>query len=149
MAFDITLTAQALQTHLQGSDLFASVDIGRPNSPVGDGPSARITIDSMRVVDTVLNAAIELHVLKVKIYLGAYSFGEQSRELQASTLTSEVLDLLYEDFTLGGRVRNVDIGGQYGSIEVDFVDEETTDQPTHVADITVPIIVDSSTVFVA
>lgn len=150
MAFNITATAQALQTHLKDSRLFSDVEIGTPNSPPGEGPVARIAFTSMFVAETTLTTAIEVHVLEVAVYLGSYVYGEQSRELQSSILVSNVMDYLYEDFTLGGAVRNVDVGGQYGTgLEVEFEDEEIVEQSARVARISVPVIVDSATSLVA
>lgn len=150
MAYDITTTAQNLQAHLIGSALFSSVEIGTPNSPEPQGPTARIYFGSARVVETTLTNTIEVHVLQVRLYLGAYMYGEQERSLQASILASQAADYIVGDFTLGGTVRNVDIGGQYGDgLAVEFTDEETQTTPYHVATLTVPLIVDGATAFVA
>ena len=65
--------------------------------------------------------------------------------LEGARLTSQLLDLVYADFTLGANVRNVDVVG----ISVDYIDRGDADLPTHVADITIPLIVDGSQTFAA
>ena len=150
MAFDITTSMEVMQTALVGSDLFRGVDIRHVDTAPPAGPYAALEPVSMSVVSTTLTSAIEVHVVKVALYLAPFLQDQQNRVLKASILTSQVADLFYGDFTLGGNVRNIDIAGQYGTpLEVEFVDVETADVPTHVANITVPLIVDSGTSFVA
>jgi hypothetical protein len=150
VAFDITATMQAIQTHLRDSNLFRGVDIINVTSPPPVGPYAALEPVSMSVVSTTLTNPIEVHVVRVSLYLAPYLQNDQNRVLLSSTLTSEVMDLLYGDFELGGNIRNIDVAGQYGAgLEVEFVDEEVATTPTHIATITVPLIVDSATSFVA
>lgn len=151
MAFDILASMQAVQTHLQGSDLFREVLIKQYSSPPPVGPAAAIRPQRMYVASTTLTNPIEVHVVLVSLYYASYTQNDQDRATKAATLASAVADLIYADFTLGGRVRNVDFGGQYGSgFEVDFIPlEEIADIPTHVAEITLPLIVDGGTAFVA
>lgn len=146
MAFDIAATCRAIQTHLVDSELFFKADISRPIHPVGVGPTATIQGESMRVV-AVTTTAIELHVVKVRIWRARDSSGEEVRELEAMELTTQVLDLFYGDITLGAGIRNVDIAGEYGDgIVVSFEDDDIETAPYHVADITLPLVVDSATV---
>ena len=159
MAFDIAASAVVVQDALRamttdGRDTFASVEIERPGIPRGEGPSATIQFNGMRVVGTTLTNPIEVHNLTVRLWRAQNTAGGQSKELEATQITSQVLDMLYGDFTLGAGIRAVDVAGIYGdSIEARFEDE---DIPTaggnasyHIADITVPLIVDSATAFVA
>ena len=149
MAFDIAATIAAVKTHLDDSDLFQTVHVGRPESPVGDGPVATIHGESMEVVG-VTNHAIELHVLGIRIFQATHSDALETLETDGWSLVSQVMDLFYGDFELGGRIRNVDIGGQYGappSVERDQDDIDTS--PFYVAEITLPLIVDSATTLVA
>jgi hypothetical protein len=150
MAFDITATCESLKAAIEGTALFSGADITDPTRPTEEGPYAAIYPLSMSTVSTVLNAAIELHVIKVKLFYNPWAENEQERVLKAARLASQVADLFYGDFTIGGSVRNIDIGGQYSSgIEVDFTEVDTRESDAHVADITLPIIVDSATVFAA
>ena len=150
MAFDIEATARVVQDALKDSRLFFSVEIARPGQPVGEGPSATISGESMRVVSTTLTNAIELHTLKVTLWRAMNTAGEEARELEAMTLASQVMDLFYEDFQLGGNIRAVDVGGIHsGGLEVDFTERNIDAAPYHIADITLPLIVDSATAMVA
>ena len=148
--FDIASTCRAVQAHLRDSDLFASVEIERPLEPPGEGPSATIHCESMRVAETTLQSAIEVHVLAVRIYQGQFADGREVTEIQGAELVSKVLDLFYEDFTFGARVRAVDVAGMYGTgLSASWTDEDVSEQPVHLAEITLPIIVDSATSFAA
>jgi len=148
--FDITDTARVVQNALKDSHLFFSVEIARPGQPVGEGPSATICGESMRVVSLTLTNAIELHTLKVTLWRAMNTAGEEARELEAMTLASQVMDLLYTDFQLGGNIRAVDVGGiNSGGLEVSFEDRNIEAAPYHIVDITLPLIVDSTTAMVA
>ena len=152
MSFDAAATMNAVKAHLTDAspELFFAVEIARPVTPVGEGPTASIHVESMSVVETTLVRAIELHLLKVRVYQAAHTQALETRETEAARIVSEVMDLLYEDFTLGGRVRNVDVAGQYGTpLGATFGPDEIGEAEYHVADITLPIIVDSATDFVA
>jgi hypothetical protein len=152
MAWDVATTARLVQTHLEDSNLFFSVDIERPGQPRGEGPSATIEIVGMRVAETTLTYPIELHTLRVRLWRAMNTAGAEAVELERATLTSQVLDLFYGDFALGGNIRNVDVGGQYGEpLAASFVDETLDDSNAryHIADITLPLIVDGATAFVA
>lgn len=130
--------------------LFYEVEIARPITPVGEGPVASIHVDAMRVVEVTLSTAIELHTLRIRIYQAAHTQALETRETEAARLVNEVMDLLYEDFTLGGRARNVDVAGQYGAgLSATFGPDDIDGAPYHVADIVLPIIVDSATALVA
>lgn len=156
MAYDITTAANTLKAALEaltdgnGDALFYEVLVGTGHTQPGEGPSARITFGPMQVAETTLTHPIELHDIIVQVFLQSYSFDEDDRALKASALAAEVASSVYADFTLGGTCRNVDIGGQYSSgVEVDIVDEDVSEAAYHVANITIPIIVDNTTAFVA
>jgi hypothetical protein len=150
VAFNIRSTIAVIKDALVDSGLFFSVEIARPGHPVGEGPSATIHGESMRVVGTTLTNPIEVHVLKVRIWRAMNTLGDQERELEAMTLTSQVLDLLYGDFTLGAGIRAVDVAGIHGdTLAASFTDDNIETAQYHIADITVPLIVDSATAFAA
>ena len=148
-AFDITSTARAIQTHLQGSGLFYSVDIGRPSQPPGEGPSATIHGDSYRVLH-VTSHPVEQHVLKVRIYRAQHTLGDESKELEAMTVTGSVMALFFGDFTLGANIRNVDVAGEFGvELSAQFTDDDVAGASYHITEITIPLVVDNTTVLVA
>lgn len=156
MAFDFATVLETVRNHLEGATdangqpLFATALIGEPNGPEPAGASARVTVRSAEVVSTTLTHAIELHTLNVRLYRGEYVSDEQVREVDTAVFVSRVMDLFYGDFTLGAGIRNIDIGGQHSSgLSVEFTTDETREATYHVADITLPLIVDSATTFAA
>lgn len=150
MAFDITTTAGVVKTNLEALSVFFAVDILKPSSPAPEGPYAVIYPQATRVVGTTLTRTIEQHVLRIGIYQAPMVKDEDDRVLDPSILTARVASKLVGDFSLGGNIRNVDFAGEYGQpLEAEFVDEDVARTPYHVADITVPLIVDGDTDFVA
>lgn len=156
MSFDIEASARVVQEALRaleaadGEAVFFSVEIATPEHPVGVGPSATIAGESMKVVSLTLTNAIELHVLKVTLWRAQNSIGEEARELEAMRIASQVMDLFYGDFQLGGNIRAIDVGGIHsGGLEVSFEPREIENAPYHIADITLPLIVDSATALAA
>lgn len=149
-SFDVTATCLAIQTALQALNLFIAVDVTRQTSPPLDGPYATIWPASAKVVEVTLTRTVELHTLTVRLYRNQWSQDEQERVLESPRLAAQVMDVFVGDFDLGSNIRNVDVGGQYGAaLTVDFTDELTAMTPTHVADITVGLIVDGATNFAA
>ncbi len=145
MAFSLNATMQVVKTHLEGLNLFYEVLIGRLAGPVGEGPIAAIHGESIQVAE-VTSHAIELHVLNVRLFQATHIGTDENLELDGWTLVSSLMALLYADFTLGGNVRNIDVGGQYGvPLSAARDEEELAQTPYYVADITLPLVVDDTT----
>lgn len=151
MAFDISTSCAVVKTHIEalvdgnGAARFFAVDIAAPRRGQPQGPYALIHPQSMSVTTAFLKAPEERHVLRVEIHISPTARGWQEQVLEGARLTSELLDSLYGDFTLGGNVRNVDVTG----IEVQFAERDIEDVPTRVAEITLPLIVDGTAEFAA
>lgn len=145
MAFDITTTAGVVKTHINGTGDYFKADIGMPSGGRPQGPYAGIYPQSMSVEEVTLTTTVERHTLRIELHVSPTARTDQERVLEAARLTSEFLDLIYADYSLGGNVRAVDVAG----IAVDFIDRIDAEVPTHVADITLPLIVDGTTAFAA
>ena len=151
MAFDITTTAETLQTAMRalqdadGHDVFFAVDIATPKNGRPQGPYAVIHPGSISVIETTLKNTVQRHVLRVEVHVSPTAVSNQERALLGARIASQVLEALCGDFTLGGSVRNVDITG----LAVEFADREIDDVPSRVAEITVPLIVDGTQDFTA
>ena len=62
-----------------------------------------------------------------------------------AALVSSVIDRLIADYSLGGAVRNIDFGGQYGdTVGMEMGHGDVSGTMCRVADITLPIIVDGT-----
>lgn len=152
MAFNVTATMRAVETHLKeaedadGNRILKTVSIRRTRNALPTGPSAAISVESARVVEATLQTAIELHQLRVRLFRASNIRAEETIVTNSADLVSQVFDLFYEDLTLGGRVRNIDVAGQYGAgLEVRWDDEVIAETDYYVADILLPLIVDSET----
>ena len=143
MAFDVTTTAGVLKAAIEGTSDYFKVDIGRPSSGIPQGPYVAIFPESMGVEVVTMGYTIERHVLRLEMHISTTARTDQERVLEAARLTSQFLDLVFTDYTLGGNVRNVDMVG----IEVAFLDRSEAEALTHVATITLPLIVDGNVAF--
>ena len=152
MSFDPTTTLETIQTHALSLTAFQNrVYIGTPPRAVApEGLTAFISMESMAVATTTLVSTVELHVVQVRIYRAMASGSEYDIEAQRFTVLPQLMDLLKGDFQLGGGIRAIDWGGQYGvTPRVDFDEEELGDKPYWTAHLTLPLIVDPTAVFVA
>lgn len=145
MSFDITTTAGVVKTHLEGLGVFFKVDIARPMPGRPQGPYAVIYPESMAVLETTLTNTVERHVLRIEVHVSPTASDHQEAVLKGARIVQQVIDACFGDFTLGGNVRNVDVSG----VEVAFVERDEAEAPTHVADITLPLIVDGEQAFAA
>lgn len=147
MAFDISATAEVVRLHLEASELFWRAEIAYPTSPPPEGPYAAVYPISMQVVGTTLTNPIELHTLRIQLYRAPYTLDDSERVLESARIASQVAALLYADFTLGANARNIDLGQYSSGVNVEFTDEDTANTPYHVANITLPIVIDPDTAF--
>ena len=147
--FDISASMQKVASHLMGSGyLTGGVLIGEPKGPVEDFTAGvMLGSDAIQVVELTLGTTIERHGIQVRLY-HPISFSEdddEQVELRMAQLTSDVMKLIAEDFQLGDGIRQVDIGGIYGSPMAAQAGYLQIDQTQHrIVDITVPLIVDDT-----
>lgn len=146
MAFDVTASARAVQSHLEASGRFVHVQIGEPKNVVDQaGFVAAIFNESMRVVGTTMGATIQQHVLTIRLYRNMLAEPEESIELEGSLFVSAILSLFLGDFELGGSIRNVDVAGQEGqALEARWAYGDVSGKLYRLADITLPLIVDGT-----
>lgn len=156
MAWDVSTTMTALKTTLEGAvdsdgaPRFKRVEIGYPLAPPPVGPSAYIAWTGIVTPELRMNRSVEVHMLSVRLFQAPFTNALQTIEIAGAQLVGAVADLLYADFTLGAAVRNIDFGGRYGegfSAERDLSAVEEI--PYYVADLTIPVVVDSATALVA
>ena len=152
MSFNPTTTLEAIQAHLVGiSEFGGRVSIDTPPRRVlPEGLTAIISMASMQVAETTLVSTIEVHTVMVRIYRAQASAASPDIEAERFTVIPQVFDALKGDFQLGGGIRNIDWGGQYGTTpRVDFDEEEIAEKAYWTAHLTLPLIVDPDAVFVA
>lgn len=151
-AFDVTNSLRTLETVLKASGRYPIVRIGEPKQPpiTGQGIAAAVYLASQAVVGTTLTTPIEVHTVTVRFYRAMLDQPEDKAEIDLANAVADFEADLDGDYTLGGNVRNIDIGGQYGQglgAEWGYVDIGGTMFRTAV--VTVPLIVDSTVSFVA
>ncbi len=151
MAFDITTTFRAVESHLKASGRFAQVFDHEPTN-AADLPdrsfAAAIWVTAARIEETTLTGTIELHVLTIRIYRNMFAEPLGLQEIASSRVASEVADSFLTDFTLGGTIRAVDVGQQYGTpFGIDWGFGDVSGTLYRMADIQLPLIVDGTATF--
>ncbi|MCR4340906.1 MAG: hypothetical protein NUW01_13585 [Gemmatimonadaceae bacterium] len=142
-AFNIKSTLLAIQSYLAASGHVKLARIGEPKSPP-ESVTAAVYMSSVAVAELTLATTIESQVVTIRLYRGAFDDAEAA-ELELAQVVSNISRDLLGEFDLGGTIRNVDAGGQYGtglSARWGYVDVGGT--MYRVADMTVPLVVDDS-----
>jgi hypothetical protein len=148
MTSQIATTVRYVRDLLKDAEprLFRYVAIGRLTEGPGEGPSATVFPERRGIAELTLTNPIEIHQLKVRIFRAKYTSGDETREIESLDLVDAVADYLYENFTLDGGIRNIDLGGEHsGGFEIAWMDTDEGETTYHLADITLPLIVDSAT----
>ena len=147
MAFDIKSSLEAIQTHISKSGV-GTVQIGEPSVPPPPNTVlAAIWLESVESVGTTLDGSIEVWTVTVRYYMALPKEPTSGIELSMAKAISEVSALLMGDFTLGAKIRNIDIGGQYGArMRTRVGHVELGRIMCRTADLVLPLIVDDSAV---
>lgn len=153
-AFDVATTLDTIQTALKAmspSRFGERVFIGNPPTGVlPAGFTAVITMDGARVVETTLATTIEVHTARVRIYRAQAEAANEDDGKLRYRIIPEVMDLFKGDFSLGGTIRAIDWGGQYGTTPgVEYEEEVIAEKPYWASHLVVPFIVDTTATLAA
>lgn len=151
MAFDVKSTLRSVESYLQASGYHAAgVQIGEPKQPPQTGFSAAVFMSHVGVATLTLTTTIELHVATVRVYRDMLAEPQENVELDMAVIVSKVMSDLAGEYDLGATIRNVDIGGQYGTpLSARWGYLDVSGVMYRIADITLPLIVDDSATLVA
>lgn len=151
MAFKVKSTLQAVESYLKASGYVRTVLVGEPKQPVeGHGVSAAIYMTSADVVQLTLNGTIEVHTATIRLYADMLREPLEANEFEMSEIAGSILSDLLGEYDLGGTVRNIDAGGQYGSaVSVRWGHVDVSGKMYRIADIALPLIVDDSATLAA
>ena len=150
MAFNIKNSLDAIASHISRTGYVNDVRIGEPTSPPDavDKMHAAIYMTSASVAELTLSTTIELHVVTVRLYRrAAFGQGDDAGQVESemALALSQISSNLIGEFDLGGTLRAIDSGGQYGtgySATWGYVQLSST--VYRIIDITIPLIVDDS-----
>ena len=150
MAFNIKTTLSAIASHVSRTGYAGDVQIGEPvNAPEAtDKVFAAIFMNSATVVELTLGTTIELHTVTLRIMKRApIGAGDDSGAVveELALVVSQVSSNLIGEFDLGGTIRAIDVGGQYGEgISATWGYATIAQTVFRVVDISLPLIVDDS-----
>lgn len=147
MAFDIKNTLLELETHLNETGRFTTVQVGEPTVPwVGDGFFGSVSMLTNTIQILFLDGGTEeLHVALVRIWRDAFRETPENTEVLMAQAVGETMERLAEDFTQRATIRHIDLAGIRGvpmSAEWGFI--TLGDTTYKICDITVPMTVDDS-----
>lgn len=147
MAFDITSTLEVVRSHVATTGGLASVEIEEPKQPYGDNRfHASVFMRSAEVVITTLDSTVEVHSVIVRLYRDALAEPKNQIETGMAFLVSTIGDNILGDFSLGGNIRNVDIGGDFGQpFRADWGRVEIGQTTYRVADLLLGCVVNGGT----
>lgn len=151
MAFNLTATLDALLTHLAGSGHFEHVQVGEPKSPPSTtGLTGAIFISNLVTNDLTFQLGVEVHTVTVRCYLNMMHEPQKDVELKIAEAISKIITDLLGDWNLSTAIDHIDSAGQFGSgIDVNFSYLDVGGTMFRLADITVPMVVDSAVALTA
>jgi len=144
MAFLILDALEVIRTNLLTTNYFADVTVGEPKSaPEKAQLTAHIWMDAISNPTTTLDKTIQVYGINLRIMAGAFEEPTSLLETSLAEAVSKADESLFADFTLGGKVRAIDVAGIYGvSYRVDFGYTEIDGTIFRMASFTIPLIVD-------
>lgn len=152
MAFKVKSTLEAIQSYAMASGYFgSSVTVGEPKQPVAETSlSAAIFMSSVAVASLTLTKTIELHVTTIRIYRDMLAEPTANIEFELAEAVGDISSDLLGDYDLGETIRNIDVGGQYGSaMNTTWGYVDLSGKMYRIADISLPLIVDDSATLAA
>jgi hypothetical protein len=114
VAFDMTATMQAIQSHLLTQGHFDEVKIGDIKNPPSSNLTAHVSMIGATVQELTMTATIELHEISVRLLRHLNQEPVFEREVELAQAFSRYVQTISENVTLGGNVQTVDVAGIYG-----------------------------------
>jgi hypothetical protein len=127
----------------QRAGIFRRVMTHEPKSPPGTGMSLAIWLDSIDPVQSSGLAAVSARVtFLARIYTSLLAKDEDNLDPQLLTAVCAFMAALSEDFTLGGRAREVDLLGAEGqALSAQVAYTQLGEHTFRVADFTIPVVI--------
>lgn len=145
MAFHVKSSLQAIASYMKAKGYIRKVDVGEPKNPPAENISACVFMDSAGVVELTLNSTIELHVVIARIYMNIDQEPVDRLEKEIARTVSRIKNDLAGEYDLGATIRQVDVGGEYGTplnAEMGYI--ELGGITFRTADVQIPLVVDDS-----
>ena len=151
MPFNITNTLNALNSHLRATGIVKHSQIGEYKSvPNTQELFAALWMTSSRVAMTTLADTIEVHGVTVRLYWGAFEQPIEDIEFKVAQAVSDIVNEWASDYTLGGTVRNIDIGGELGTpLSMTWGYADVSGLIYRIVDMEISLIVDGSSTLAA
>lgn len=112
--FNVKRSLEIIENVLLKSGYFQHVSIGEPKAPPKAKISAHVWMERTSVPITFLDAPREIHELCVRIYKEMIAIPEETIELELAEATSNAVNYLYQNISLGDTVVDIDVGGIHG-----------------------------------
>lgn len=142
--YAIRSTLKTVESYVKTHSRTRNAQIGEFKSPPTSRAAASIFMAGVRMPVIRMSATTRVYDVVVRFYVSFLEDGDVTETMMAD-IVSDFLDDIEPDADLGGNIRNVDLGGQHGrplEVEFTYVDIERT--VFRVADVMLPLIVDSA-----
>lgn len=144
MSLDVTGILAAVQSHALASGLFERVNGHEPKNAPGNGLTAAVWVQRVRPAQGASGLASTSGVLEVqlRIYSNMLAEPQDGIDPKVTEVTDALLTAYSGDFDLGGRVRDVDLLGEFGdglSAEAGYVEQDH--KMFRVVTITIPLVI--------
>lgn len=147
-AFEIKATLLWIQSHLAASGYLPYNRIGEPKQDIAEELGAAVWLTTATVTQVPLGGSPgteEVHTVTIRFYMNMLSEPQEQIEFRLMEAVSKLSEDLLGDFTLGGTIRNIDVGGQSGQgLQVTYGFIEIGGTMYRSADLGVPMIVDNA-----
>ena len=146
MAFDIRDSLVVLQGHIAESGYAHRIQIGEPDQPPSELIMAALYMRSSVVNRLMADGATEeTHTCVIRFHMDFKLEPAEEIEFRLAKAASEVSSAIIADFTLGGTVREVDVGGMRGQpLRVDYGHVTIQQMMFRTAEIVISMNVDGS-----
>ena len=116
MALDTLAILQAAESHVAATGHFERVNRHEPKNAPGNGLTAAIWVQDLRPAAQAsgLAAIAAILIVNVRLYSNMLADPQDLIDPKLVAATDALMSAYASDFTLGDRVRNVDLLGQFG-----------------------------------
>jgi len=147
MSIDTKAIVEAVVSHALASGHFERCNSHEPKNAPGNGLTAAVWMQRLAplALASGLAATAALLVVNVRVYSNMLTEPQDAIDPNLVAAVDALVNAYTGDFTLGGRIRNVDLLGQYGpslSAEAGYLEQDR--KMFRVMTLTVPLVINDA-----
>jgi len=147
MSIDTKGIVEAVASHAAASGYFERVNSHEPKNAPGNGLTTAVWMQRLAPLAPAsgLAATAALLVVNVRVYSNMLTEPQDAIDPNLVAAVDALVNAYTGDFTLGGRIRNVDLLGQFGtslSAEAGYLEQDR--KMFRVMTLTVPLVINDA-----